>query len=242
MGMTSGAQVPGEEPGVVPAGNFSEWLRGAEASLRSGKGGTAVPCGACTACCRSSMFIHIKPEETETIQRIPRALLFPAPGLPKGHVLMGYDEQGHCPMLVDNQCSIYVDRPQTCRSYDCRIFAATGVPVDQQTQAEIAHRVQAWVFHYECEESRLEHTILKDAAAFLQKNGDLFPQGSLPAHPAQLAALAVRIYRLFSGATAKMSSGRSAMPDAVIAHAIMTALKEPEPFSTSGGSACHRQE
>lgn len=219
------------DPVGVPAGNFSEWLRGAEASLRSGKGGTAVPCGTCTACCRSSMFIHIQPEETKTIQRTPRALLFPAPGLPEGHVLMGYNDQGHCPMLVDNQCSIYEDRPQTCRSYDCRVFAATGVPVDQQTQPDIAQRVKTWVFNYENEESRKEHRILKDAAAFLRKNGDLFPQGSLPSHPAQLAALAVRIYRVFSGATAQANNGASAMSDAAIAHAVLTAWNEPETSS-----------
>lgn len=207
---------------MVPAGNFSEWLRGAEASLRSGKGGSAVPCGTCTACCRSSMFIHIEPEETQTIQRIPRALLFAAPGLPNGHLLMGYDDKGHCPMLVDNKCSIYEDRPQTCRRYDCRVLAATGIPVDQKTQADIAQRVKAWVFHYESEESRTEHRIVKDAAAFLQKNGDLFPQGSLPTHPAHLAALAVRIYKLFSGTKA------SDTPDAAIAHAIMATLNEPE--------------
>jgi Fe-S-cluster containining protein len=177
------------------------------------------------------MFIHIQPEETKTIQRTPRALLFPAPGLPEGHVLMGYNDQGHCPMLVDNQCSIYEDRPQTCRSYDCRIFAATGVPVDQQTQPDIAQRVKTWVFNYENEESRKEHRILKEAAAFLQRNADLFPQGSLPSHPAQLAALAVRIYRVFSGTTAKVNNGASAMSDAAIAHAILTALNEPETAS-----------
>jgi Fe-S-cluster containining protein len=210
----------------VPAGKFSEWLHGTEASLESGKGEVDVPCGACRGCCRSSMFIHIKPEETQTIQRIPCALLFPAPGLPKGHVLMGYNDKGHCPMLVDNECSIYEYRPQTCRDYDCRVFAATGVPVDQQTQAEIANRVKAWVFHYESEESREEHVILKEAAAFLQKNRDLFPQGSLPSYPVQLAALAVRIYRLF--AAAKMHNDASAMSDAVIAHAIMSAPGQPE--------------
>ena len=123
------------------AGNSSEWLRGAEASLRLGKGGADVPCGTCTACCRSSMFIHIGPEETQTIQRIRRALMFPAPGLPKGHVLMGYSDEGHCPMLVDGKCSICEYRPQTCRSYDYRVFAAAGIAVDQQSQAEIAHRV-----------------------------------------------------------------------------------------------------
>jgi Fe-S-cluster containining protein len=174
------------------------------------------------------MFIHIKPEETQTIRRIPRALLFPAPGLPKGHVLMGYNDQGHCPMLIDNECSIYECRPQTCRDYDCRVFAATGVPVDRQTQPEIAHRVNEWVFGYGTEESREEHSTLQKAAAFLQKNGDLFPRGSLPSHPSQLAAAAVRIYRLFAHMTAKTHDRASSMPDAAIAHAIITALGTPK--------------
>lgn len=190
----------------VPAGSFSFWLRGTEASLRSGGGGADVPCGACRGCCRSSMFIHIGPEEAQTIRQIPRALLFPAPGLPKGHLLMGYDEQGRCPMLVGDECSIYEDRPKTCRDYDCRVFAATGVAVDSRTQAEIARRVKAWEFTYESEDGREEHRILKEAAAFLEKNRDLFPQGSLPGNPTQLAVLAVRIFRLFSS---MMGKGRA---------------------------------
>jgi len=221
-GGASGEVVP------VPAGDFSAWLRGMEASLQSGKGGADVPCGCCRGCCRSSMFIHIQPEETQTIRRIPRALLFPAPGLPKGHVLMGYSDKGQCPMLAGNECSIYVDRPQTCRDYDCRIFAATGVAVDAQAQAEIAQRVEAWEFHYEGEESREQHGILKEAANFLQKNTDLFPPGSLPVYPVQLATLAVRIYRLFAELTAERLEDASALPDAAIAQAIVAALRESE--------------
>ncbi len=200
----------------VAAGKFSEWLRGAEASLQSGKGGTAVPCGTCTACCRSSMFIHIAPEETKTIQRIPRALLFAAPGRPKGHLLMGYSDKGHCPMLVENKCSIYEDRPQTCRDYDCRVFAATDIPVDQKAQPAIAERVKAWVFDFESEESRKELQTVKAAASFLQQHRDLFPQNSLPSHPAQLAAIAVRIHKLFSPRTVET--------DTALAEAILTAL------------------
>lgn len=181
------------------------------------------------------MFIHIQPEETRTIQRIPRALLFPAPGLPKGHVLMGYSDQGHCPMLVDNNCSIYEDRPQTCRNYDCRVFAATGVRLDGQTQAEIANRVKAWEFEYEDEASRGEHSMVKEAAAFLQNNRDLFPKRSIPTYPVQLAALAVRIYRLFSGITAQEQKEASAKSDAAIAHAIVRALRTPQAPSKPAG-------
>jgi Fe-S-cluster containining protein len=189
---------PSRATDAVAAGEFSEWLRGTEVSLQLPTDGAHVPCGACRGCCRSSMFIRIAPEETRTLERIPAALLFPAPGLPAGHVLMGYDEHGRCPMLVENTCSIYADRPQTCRDYDCRIFAATGVPVDEASQREIAARVSAWVFEYHDDRGRDEHRILKEAAAFLRAKRDLFPPGLVPAYPVQLAALAVRVYRLFS--------------------------------------------
>jgi Fe-S-cluster containining protein len=216
-----------ESASTIPAGDFSAWFHGTEASLQSGNSGADVPCGACRGCCRSSMFIHIKPEETQTLRRIPRTLLFPAPGRPKGHVLMGYNDKGHCPMLIDNQCSIYEDRPQTCRGYDCRIFTATGISVDQQTQPEIAQRVKEWVFNFESKESREEDRILKDAAAFLELNRELFPPWSIPNNPVQLAVLAVKIYRLFSDLTAQRRQDASGLSDAAIADAILTALSEP---------------
>jgi Fe-S-cluster containining protein len=112
-------------------------------SALAGERDAEVPCGSCTACCRSSQFVHIAPDETRTLARIPAALLFPAPGQPKGHMVLGYDERGHCPMLVDDRCSIYTDRPRTCRTYDCRIFAATGVTPDQPLVAE---QVERWRF------------------------------------------------------------------------------------------------
>jgi Fe-S-cluster containining protein len=115
---------------------LSEWL--------DDFGGDAeVPCGTCTACCTSSQFVHIEPDERDTLARVPAAVCFPAPGLPKGHVVMGYDEHGRCPMFVDGRCSIYDVRPRACRAYDCRIFAVTGVEPEQPT---IAARVAQWRF------------------------------------------------------------------------------------------------
>jgi hypothetical protein len=157
----------------------------------------------------------------ETIRRIPETLLFPAPGLPKGHVLMGYGNMGQCPMLIDNECSIYEHRPQTCRNYDCRVFTGTGVRVDEHNQPEIAERVNRWRFSYRTMESRAEQTTLLKAAAFLQRNRDLFPDGSLPSQPGPLAAIAVRIHRLFAETSAQTNR-----PDAETVHAIMTALSQ----------------
>jgi Fe-S-cluster containining protein len=216
-----------EVRGNVPAGDFSQWLHHTETSLRSRNGTADVPCGACRGCCRSSMFIHIRPEEVETNQRVPRSLLFPAPGLPMGHLLMGYGDKGQCPMLVDNRCSIYEHRPQTCRDYDCRVFAATGISIDLETQPEIAQRAREWAFTYESKESCEEHRVLQLAAAFLENNRDLFPNGTVPNYPVQLAALAVEIYRLFSELTRKAEKNELPLSDAAIARAIVAQLGKP---------------
>ena len=217
----------------ISAGGFSIWLRETEASLQSGNGAADVPCGSCRGCCRSSMFVHIGPEETQAIQRIPRKLLFPAPGLPKGHLLMGYNDKGECPMLIGNECSIYADRPQTCREYDCRVFAATGLAVDAQAQPEIADRVRQWVFTYENESSRDEHRNLQETAVFLENNRDLFPDGTVPRYPIQLAALAVEVSRLFFNLKAKTQADDCATSDAAIARAILSAMRKPETPSKS---------
>src|SRR5207253_1500026 len=118
-----------DDDGPLAAGDFVSWVTGMQGAI-AGDHDSDVPCDGCTACCTSSQFVHIEPDETETIARIPPELLFPAPRAPRGHVLLGYDERGHCPMLIDGGCSIYEHRPRTCRTYDCRVFAATGVDVD----------------------------------------------------------------------------------------------------------------
>jgi Fe-S-cluster containining protein len=131
----------------LPAGRLSDWLDEFARALRDERD-SVVPCGGCTACCRGSHFIHVGPEETDALAHIPRELLFPAPHRPPGHLLMGYDERGHCPMLVDDRCTIYEHRPRACRTYDCRIFAATGVdPADDgPAKVEVAARVARWRF------------------------------------------------------------------------------------------------
>ena len=134
-----------------PAGEFGAWLEGMQAAL-SGEADSDVPCGTCTACCRSSQFVHIEPDETETLALIPAELLFPAPGQPPGHLVMGYDQDGCCPMLVDDACSIYASRPRTCRVYDCRLFAALGRVNDDTPMS--AARIRAWEFSYADDDSR----------------------------------------------------------------------------------------
>ncbi len=124
-----------------------------------------VPCDGCTACCTSSQFVHIGPDETDTLAHIPAELLFPAPRLPRGHVLMGYDERGHCPMLVDGRCSIYEHRPRTCRTYDCRVFAAAGIEPDDDDKVLIRDRVRRWRFTFAGEADRAEQAAIAARAA-----------------------------------------------------------------------------
>lgn len=179
---------------VLPAGRFSTWL------LRIGRAegeDADVPCNGCTACCTSSQFIHIAPNETDTLARIPAALLFPAPGLPKGHVLLGYDHHGHCPMFVDQRCSIYADRPRTCRSYDCRVLPAAGLGLDDPTKAAISARIERWRFDMASEDDQRKHDAVRAAATFLGDHADELPVGWVPRQATQLAFLAIGIHEAF---------------------------------------------
>ena len=65
---------------------------------------------------------------------------------------MGYDQDGCCPMLVDDACTIYASRPRTCRVYDCRLFAALGRVNDDTPM--IAARIRSWEFSYADDDSR----------------------------------------------------------------------------------------
>jgi Fe-S-cluster containining protein len=181
---------------ALPAGSFSTWLAGMRRAL-SGDGGSDVPCGGCTACCTSSQFVHIGPDETETLARIPSELLFPAPRLPTGNVVLGYDDDGHCPMLIDGRCSIYEHRPRTCRTYDCRVFPAAGVEVDDEDQVAIGQRARRWRFDYPAEVDRIEHQAVRAAARFVRERRDVLPEGSVPANATGRAVLAVELYEAF---------------------------------------------
>jgi Fe-S-cluster containining protein len=176
----------------LDAGGFAAWLAEVQGAIR-GERDADVPCDGCTACCRSSQFVHIGPDEQDTLAHVPAELLFPAPGLPAGHVLLGYDEQGRCPMLGESGCSIYEHRPRTCRTYDCRIFPAAGVEVDEDddTKVEIARRTRRWRFTYPTEADQVAHQAVKAAAASLRVHGADLPDGARPRTTTQLAVLAV---------------------------------------------------
>ena len=176
--------------GDVDAGDFSAWLAETQRAIR-GEGDAEVPCDGCTACCRSSQFVHIGPDERDTLAHIPAELVFPAPRMPRGHVVLGYDERGHCPMLVDNCCSIYAHRPRACRVYDCRVFAAAGLELDEPEKSEINERARRWRFRYPTAREREQHDAVQALATALREHPERLPDGVAPTNTTQVAVFAV---------------------------------------------------
>jgi uncharacterized protein len=183
----------------LPAGNFGSWLTGIQRAIR-GEAGSDVPCNGCTACCRSSQFVHVEPDETDTLAHIPPELLFPAPHRPAGHVVLGYDGRGHCPMLVDDRCSIYEHRPRACRTYDCRIFAATGIEADGPDDVPVARQARRWQFTFTSRAERLHHDAVRAAAAYLEEHRNELAD-DIPRNPTQRAVRAIVIHDAFSAGT-----------------------------------------
>jgi uncharacterized protein len=193
---------------TTPAGDFSTWVEEMKAALR-GRGAADVPCGDCTACCRSAQFIHVGPDETDTLAQIPRDLLVPAPGLPTGHFLLGYDQRGHCPLFVDGHCSIYDHRPRTCQTYDCRIFAAAGLAAAVREDL-IAAQALRWRFSYTAA-GRTQQAAMESAAAFLREQSQL-PGRSAPG-PTQIAVRAFESHQVFLPTGGDDSAPAPAPPD-----------------------------
>jgi hypothetical protein len=179
---------------AIDAGPFSTWLADVVGAIR-GERTMDVPCNGCTACCTASQFVPIGPDETDTLARIPAALLFPAPREPEGHVVLGYDERGHCPMLVEGHCTIYAHRPRACRTYDCRVLAAAGLDAsrDDATKAGIARRVGQWRFDYPTPADRRLHDAVRATAATLEEQVGAGPPGSHPPTATQVAIRAIEL-------------------------------------------------
>ncbi len=197
--LSSAAQSPSDE--VVAAGPFGDWLARMRDSLR-GDGGTDVPCGSCVGCCVSSYYIPIRPRDAAARVRIPESLLVRATGQAPGSAMMKYKDDGLCPMLdSSSKCSIYEVRPQTCRDYDCRIFAAAGLVAGGPDKHVINRRVLAWRFTYPSAADEAAHRAVLAASAFIQAKRECFPSGRAPTASTGIAVLAIKSYGVFLDAT-----------------------------------------
>lgn len=76
---------------------------------------TRINCGSCTACCDGWQIVPLTTGDLarKNDWRTNRS----APGLS----LLAHTANGDCVYLDgDGKCSIYEDRPEVCRMYDCR--------------------------------------------------------------------------------------------------------------------------
>lgn len=110
---------------------------------------------------------------------------------------MGYREDGTCPMLEAGGCMIYQDRPQTCRDYDCRIYAATGLMPDGERPV-IRDRVSQWRFDLPDAVAEKQLAAVRRAAQFIAANAAGFPPGMKARSAAAVAVLAVKVWPLFT--------------------------------------------
>jgi hypothetical protein len=179
----------------LPAGEFSEWLRKMRTAL-AGDGGMDVACGDCVGCCTSSYYIKVRAKETRALAAIDPRHFEPEP-TPAGDRLMGFDSNGHCHLFANGGCSIYADRPDTCRTYDCRVFAAAGIPAGGDDKSVINERVARWRFDYPSDTDRKEQDAVRAAANYLRQHPVRFPNGRVPSRPSDIAVIAVKTYRVF---------------------------------------------
>lgn len=209
----------------LDAGAFSEWLRRYRRMQTRAERSTDVPCGECNACCRSSYFIHIRADEHETLRRIPKAYLARAPHPHESDSIMDHDSHGRCPMLVNGACSLYAHRPQTCRNYDCRVFAAAGIALGSGPRSAVNERVWQWRFRYPTLLDAQSHCAVRSAAAFLQRRSELLPAQLVPADPGQLAKAAISVHELFLETDAPPLQATTSGSDTDIADAITRRLR-----------------
>ncbi len=180
---------------TIPAGPFSAWLRAMRAAL-AGNTGMDVACGDCRGCCTSSYFIKVRAHEKAALEQIGAENLRPVPGVTDGSMLMGFDTRGHCFMFAGGGCSIYSNRPETCRTYDCRVFTAAGMNAGPD-RSEINDRIASWRFEYPSARDLDEHRAVTAAANYIRQHVIRFPGGRVPSRPAEVAVLAVKSYQVF---------------------------------------------
>jgi uncharacterized protein len=183
---------------TVEAGPFGEWLTAMRAVLR-GERAADVPCGGCVGCCVSGYPIPLRPTDHVALDKVPARHLH-LPSESGGLAHMGYAEDGCCPMLCSGKCSIYSDRPQTCRDYDCRIYAAAGLLPDGDRPV-IRQRVQEWRFAFDSADDKDVAEAVQRAALFIRSHAQQFPASMRAGSATAAAVLAVKCYELFLDAT-----------------------------------------
>ncbi|MEA3290809.1 MAG: YkgJ family cysteine cluster protein [Pseudomonadota bacterium] len=161
-----------------PAGSVTSWLRHYRKAMRDGTG-TNVPCGDCTACCRSNEYIVLQADEVAQFDNVVTN--------PDGEPSIETLPDGRCPYLDNEGCSVYATRPRNCRDFDCRaMLFCRALPTDRPL---IAEALNQWAPGYKTAEDHITGLALRMAAR------DLHGRGYAVDKAAALAAL--RTYEQF---------------------------------------------
>lgn len=182
----------------VDAGPFGTWLAQARRVLR-GEAEADVPCGTCTGCCTSAYYIRIRPRDRTAVAGISPAYFVRAEGMPPDEALMAWRHDGTCPALESGRCTIYEQRPTTCRDYDCRVFVPAGIDAGDERKSVINARVRAWRFTFEGDAERHAFDAIGRAARFIRDRRRAFPNEGrgVPTAPTGIAVLALKSYEAF---------------------------------------------
>ena len=83
-----------------------------------------VPCGECNACCRGPVKTLLRPTDHGKGYKV-RTVDWAG----DIRIALRIDhDTGNCIYLIDGKCSIYDNRPETCRMYDCRVMLPEDLP------------------------------------------------------------------------------------------------------------------
>lgn len=198
------------------AGEFSHWLHGMQDAITTGRG-MEVPCGTCQACCQSGYFVPVRTTEKTTLAVIPSRLLITMPGTSSSSdQMIAITRKGDCALFRSGMCSVYHKRPQACREYDCRLFAATGIRTGHEA---IDRRINGWRFRYGTAEAKCIESAMKQSADFITRYPQAFPGGRAPTRAAEVAIAAFKTYTVF------LESAARNLPEKVIANRIVQASR-----------------
>lgn len=161
------------------AGRFGEWVVAMVDGVRSGAG-SDVPCDGCVACCTSGQTILVEADERSALPS--HAVV----DVGDGEHALAHDGDGRCVLLVEGACIAYEVRPRRCRTYDCRIFPATGLAPERDKPA-IADRAATWTFRYEGGDDRRRQEAVRTAVVAIRSQ----QLGGRPTSATQLAAAAI---------------------------------------------------
>jgi hypothetical protein len=95
-----------------------------------------VPCAGCSACC---YYDGIPVDKKRDRRRLPHLL---TERTRDGDLVLQRHADGACVHLGERGCTVYEHRPSTCRSFDCRAFAAMGLV----EHCAPDHRTPDWQF------------------------------------------------------------------------------------------------